>query len=273
MRLALICPIPDLELFAVRSRIHLVLPEYLTDKVYFNFYKHRREIGDYLILDNGAHEHDGPLPMSDLVMWANELRANEIVLPDVQRDTKATVRATRAALDWLDVSRPAFEEAGSPVMMIVPQGKTMQEWTSCRWAMLKAVHEFMGGRKYPVIGIAKHHEDLIIGGVRRLVADTCSWHSRASIHMLGWPRDLNSIAFTELDYPMIRSIDTARPLVFAKEQMSPASEHLPDPNSRKYPSRDSEFFTDAIPGQDRGLAYRNIAWFAQRAGDTDMINA
>jgi hypothetical protein len=50
-----ITPTSGLELFATRSKTHLVLPQ-VKDETYRQFYKQRREAGDTLILDNGAYE-------------------------------------------------------------------------------------------------------------------------------------------------------------------------------------------------------------------------
>lgn len=272
MKLALITPIPDLERFATLSKIHLVLPEHFDDDRYLQFYKYRRSVGDYVIMDNGAHEHAGPLPISELMMRAAELGPNEIVLPDVQRDKRATIIATNNALAWIRQNPESYDAAGRPNLMVVPQGTTMDEWSSCRDAIYHTWdHLDMQPRRYPVIGIAKHHEDLITGGISRLVA-SCRVHPQikdCQIHLLGWPRRLHVVKEVRHMYPEVRSIDTARAYTFAK--MEVPIDRPPDPKSARYPDRDAEFFTDAIPEHQRILARSNVNWLMEMAGDTQAV--
>lgn len=263
MKVAFITPIPDLDRFATQSKVHLVLAEHLDDERYLSFYKYRRSVGDYVILDNGAHEHDEPLPMQELMMRAIELGPNELILPDVQRESAKTQVATSKALIWLRRNRDAWGAATSPKLQIVPQGKTMDEWTRCRDVQLSAVADC--GFRSPVIGIAKHHQDLIAGGLQRLVASCAYGNGLNSVHLLGWPRELYAVREIKLMFDSaVRSIDTARPFTFAKQgyQAPIAIDH----KSQRYPSRDVEYFTDPVEVELRELAFSNIAWFKIQAG-------
>lgn len=278
MKLALITPIPELDRFATLSKVHLVLPEHFDDDRYLQFYKYRRSVGDYVIMDNGAHEHAGPLPISELMMRAVELGPNEIVLPDVQRDAQATLAATSSALEWLTRNTKAYDAAGRPRLHIVPQGTSMDEWSGCRDALFHLTRNFLAGTsgvvplpRYPIVGIAKHHEDLITGGITRLVA-SCRVHpeiNKSQIHLLGWPRRLYAVKEVQQMYPEVRSVDTARPFTFAK--MEVPVDRPPDPKSARYPERDVEYFTDAIPEDQRFLARANVNWFMEMAGDTQAV--
>ena len=263
MKVALITPVPDLELFATRSNVHLLLPELLDDPLYRDFYAQRRAVfNDYLILDNGAHEHDGPVSMSELIERGRLIGAQEIVLPDVQRHGKKTVAAVKEALDWISVHQEEYETDYHPHFMIVPQGRSMTEWKECKWKLKGMVRDTI--RMEPVIGIAKHHEDLIDGGILRLVADCQSWHSTSPLHLLGWPRNLSSVNVVARMYPDVRSVDTARPFTFAKFGLD-VNADLPNPGSMRFPRRDVEYFTEPVMVEQRGLAFRNIAWFQEQA--------
>lgn len=265
MKVALITPIPDLTLFATRSTTHLLLPELCENSDYTGFYKTRSRLGDYVILDNGAHEHDEPVSMRDLMNLGHQVGAREIVLPDVQLDGRKTLKATKDAVDWLATHREEYEPEPDyhPRFMIVPQGRSMQEWNECRWHLLRLIKDKL--QQVPVIGIAKHHEHVVTGGIRRLVAECQAWHASNEIHLLGWPRNLHCVAHVAQEFPDVRSIDTARPITFAKQGLDLTKHHTPDPAHSGYPIRDVEYFVEPVIADDRGLAFRNIAWFQDHA--------
>lgn len=274
MILAIISPIPDLERFATQSRMHMVLAEYLDhyDDRYLNFYKYRRSIGEYVIMDNGAHEHDMPMSMPRLMELAVELQPSEIILPDVQRNRAATVAATALAIRWLEDNPHVYDAAGKPALQIVPQGENMTEWISCRYDLLLAVKRFLHtcnlseSRRRPVIGIAKHNQDTVIGGVERCVSVCIAGIDQTDIHMLGWPRELNVIPRIARNFPQVRSVDTARPIAFAKHGLVIGRDTImPQPNDPDYPDRGDAYFTEEVPTALREAAMANIGAFNNAA--------
>jgi len=83
MKLCIITPTDGLKRFAILSdNIHLVLAHLIGDNEYTLFYRKRREMGDYIIMDNGAYEFKKPLPTDELIMKAELVNANCLVAPD-----------------------------------------------------------------------------------------------------------------------------------------------------------------------------------------------
>lgn len=57
MKFCIIAPISGLERYASLSPIHLILP-HIVDERYYEYYAQRRKMGEKVILDNGAYEHE-----------------------------------------------------------------------------------------------------------------------------------------------------------------------------------------------------------------------
>lgn len=263
MKVALIPPGPDLQRFATTGT-HLILAQELDEVEYHDFYKY---CGGYRILDNGADEREYGLPVSTLLDLAQGINlVNEIVLPDVQQDGDATFEATREAMTWLvRGGRDAYADAQFPQLMIVPQGKDRDEWRTClaRLLELRVGQRNVWGHSTPVIGIAKNHDALCEGGILRLCGDV---PPDFTIHLLGWPRDLIAVSDIALEHRNVRSIDTARPFVYAKHGI--LLDHT-DGEVPKYPGRDDDYFYEAIPADYRGIAEHNVNVFRTRALDFD----
>lgn len=79
MNFCIITPIAGLERYATLSKTHLLLA-HLKQEEYWEFYKHRREAGDFIILDNGAYE--GQMSPSRLLDRIRYVRPNVVALPD-----------------------------------------------------------------------------------------------------------------------------------------------------------------------------------------------
>jgi hypothetical protein len=76
----------------------------------------------YVILDNGVIEN-AQVTMEELVAKAAIIGADEIILPDVYKDAKATYKRVKESLQWLDT-----HEHGDFKIHVVPQGSSMEEW-------------------------------------------------------------------------------------------------------------------------------------------------
>lgn len=80
-----IVPIKYLNKLAGLSGNQMILAQWLTEKRYFNFYKKRREKGDFIILDNGACELGDSMPLEELIHWYEKLGGCDIlVIPDTK---------------------------------------------------------------------------------------------------------------------------------------------------------------------------------------------
>jgi hypothetical protein len=259
MKIAIITPIPDLDRYATEgSGIHLVLAHLLGDPAYYEFYKERRAAGDYLILDNGAHEHARPLKMPELLARAERLGAHEVVLPDVQTDSVATLHELMDALYYL-----RFEHGRVlPKFMLVPQGSSFKTWL---WS-LRASWEAMSRNEFdrPVVGIAKHHNDLVEGGVATF-AEAAREEGFTEIHLLGWPDVVESLGAARQRCPWIRSIDSAKPLTYAREGI-----HVVMATTHGDLHRADDFFTTQIPIEHERVARANIEYMRTCASGGSM---
>lgn len=254
MDLCLIPPFLHLRQFPQKR--HLVLSHLLQYKVYRDFYAERRIAGDYIILDNSAHENglgEGP---GKLLLQALDLQPHELVVPDALENAQRTVELARSAVvSWYGSDYRL--QSVNPRLMYVPQGQNVYDWIWCLRSLLD-LHEYaasLGGQRGCTIGISKdyaHWEH----GLRGLVT-TILQHQRSfgiQIHLLGCGHDYHSLA--RLTSTWIRSVDTAKPFVWAMNgmRMSTTPEPLP---SAPLPARPREYFFRELRGDTFALAKNN----------------
>lgn len=171
-------------------------------KEYREFYQ---AVPGYKILDNSLIELGGAVNLQRVLKAAQEINAQEIILPDVFQEGGATVEAVISSIHELR----ALGELDSYKLMAVAHGKTVEEWVSC-FNTLSAIPEI------GVIGIPKITAKLQPGG--RPALESIWGNSPKEIHLLGlW------YAFGELDSYMhperIRSVDTCQAAFLAKYHM------------------------------------------------------
>jgi hypothetical protein len=198
MKVAIISPDTTIA-HGMKLSFHFILAHRLTTSQ-CAFYRERHVHGDFIILDNGAPE--GSLVRDEvLISTANAIKADEVVLPDVLRDADATLKAS---------FNPKIQGAILfNKRMVVPQGRDWGEWVWCLDQMLKIfeprtigvpkwLNELPGGRLHALSLLypyyLKHHFD---------------------IHLLGMAR-APKYELAELNFPWVRSIDTALPVALAQ---------------------------------------------------------
>lgn len=276
MRAAMIPPVPELDRFAVTNgHIHLLLSHLTALPGYTEFYGERSRSGDYLILDNSAHEHGKGNSMSTLLEQAHALGADEVVVPDVLFDASGTVESARQALSWLttDEGRADYAGAGSPRLMFVPQGRTATEWSWCLSVLLDVYKERYLHDEHltvtpPVIGISKDYYNWKGGLVALIQKYVSPYRSRGNfpgldVHCLGWPNDLWCLAKVTRTFKWVRSTDSAKPFVYAKNRI------LLEPGGPipEYPRRDPHYFEEELTVKQRDVAVRNSEVFSAAAAD------
>lgn len=266
MEVGLIVPIPELR-HMHKTGFHLVLSHLLGNKEYASFYRDRRAKGDYLILDNGAHELGISQDHQTVLSNCKLLGAQELVLPDVLFDKAGTIERTKRMLKYLatDQGWSEYAQSGYPRLMMVPQGKERPDWAYCFFALLKEWDKFQerapGRVDYPVLGISKDYDDWR-GGLQFLIDKFVVPERKLrqfQIHLLGWPSNLWTLAGIARKYPWIRSTDSARPTVYAKHNI------LLEPGGKVpvYPKRDPNYFTEELTEHSRMIADRNtLVYFA-----------
>lgn len=276
MQVGLIPPIPNLEMIP-ETGLHLLLSHLLEHDHYKEFYQWRRAEGDYLILDNSAHEFGAAQGHELLLANAKELDAQEVVMPDVLFDRRGTLERTKRMLKWI-TSREGWEyyqDCGMPRFMLVPQGEDRADWVQCLNGLLKLWDNYTYlapmGIEEPVIGISKDYDGWR-GGLNYLIGHYVAplrVERNFDVHCLGWPNNLWSLAHVCRNFPWVRSTDSAKPFVYAKNGI------LLEPGGDipKYPRRDDNYFTERLETNKWDLAKRNCLVFQASATDELVLTA
>lgn len=106
--------------------------------MYTEFYRRMSNEGKYVLMDNGAAEGmQGNCGV--LVEQYAKVRPTEIVVPDTLNDANDTLRKM---FDWLDHYDLPYKQ------MVVPQGRTFEEWKACAYIMMQE-------KRINTIGISK----------------------------------------------------------------------------------------------------------------------
>lgn len=274
MDVALIPPIPELRRLA-NTETHLVLSHLFDQEEYIKYYRGCSETGDFVILDNGAHENGIGETNESLLEKARLIDADEIVLPDVLFDWMGTVELTKNMLKW--IAGPGWNSyvlSGRPNFMVVPQGNNRTEWSKCLTLLMREwdlwsdrCPETLG---QPCIGISKDYETWY-GGLNQLVRHYVAPLYRErylDVHCLGWPNNLWSLAKIAREHPWVRSTDSAKPHVYAYHgiQLEPGGPIPP------YPRRPQGYFDTSFSQVQRTIALNNVRVFQAAATDQIIAN-
>jgi hypothetical protein len=195
-------------------------------EVYTDFFKRHAAIpNNYVIMDNGLIEGN-PRPIEELVEKAQKLGAQELILPDVFRDSHATLKAIDQAFDYISRNNVCIN------LMAVPQGRTLNAWISCANLIMD----------YPVkcLGIPKVLTD-IAGRDGRANAilklhEICPEFKHFELHLLGcWTTAIEVLTLAKLAqqgviHP-IRGVDSALSFVYARAGLRLSDDDRPDSNS------------------------------------------
>ena len=180
---------------------HMALAQYiLSDEAYRQIYHDLHYEDHFIMLDNGAAENGHSIGIDNVCEAAEMIGADEIVMPDVLDECKATIAATYNALAYVPVRRRA----------VCPQGHSWAEWERCALELVS-----FGCR---TICIAKRYEAFPGGRVHALkLLMTHNWHKTHDVHLLGCKsRPLFEISKALKTAPWIRGIDTAAPIAYAQ---------------------------------------------------------
>lgn len=177
-----------------------------TNKEYAKFYS---DFKGYKVLDNSLIELGGSVELQRVLSAAQEIRANEIILPDKFQDGPGTVKLVKESIDELR----ELGKLGDYSIMAVAHGSIVEEWVWC-FRTLSEIPEVN------VIGIPKITAKLQPGG--RPALESIWKNSPKVIHLLGLWYAWNELA-SYLDADRIRSVDTCQAAFLAKYRMDPWS--------------------------------------------------
>lgn len=193
---------------------------------YTEFYmggKEGRKKDSFLILDNGVIEGD-PIAFPNCLEIAKQINANEIVLPDVYKDSKATEAAIEEAVAFIE-NLSVFEKNRFQFMM-VPQGKSFGEWLDSAQFLM---NKYKDHKYIKTLGVPRHLQQLMDVNIRLYAIEELYNRMytellRYNIHFLG--AGITTEELFEYDLrqyhkylPPVRSVDSALAYVFAKENI------------------------------------------------------
>lgn len=129
MLVALIAPYSMLDLAEKYADMHFVLSGTWLRREAIEFYK-RSKLPK--MIDNGAYELGYPIPFDELIRYAEDIKADEIVCPDFFRVREGTYRATKEFIEQLtSKQRRRFK------LIAVPQAQYPLEWVEAYLDMVK----------------------------------------------------------------------------------------------------------------------------------------
>lgn len=205
MKIAVICPIPLLRKYAIVSDYHMALTHLvLESEEYANFYAQRRLRGDYVILDNSLIEMGSAMDMEKVLEAAQRIKPNEVVLPDVFKEGKATLEAIDRCL------MSYGKELAKYKTMAVAQGHNYGQWLECH-------NELITYDEINVIGIPKVTSTFKdVGGRYGLCANLGMNQLNSpdkAYHLLGvWDNPFPEI-YGISAYSWVRGVDTVLPVL------------------------------------------------------------
>ena len=206
----------------------------------------------YMIMDNGAFEKT-LLSDTELLTAAEQFKADEIILPDVPGDAKATLSA----------SYKAYKKFSKYRTMFVPHGQSLEEWIECVDAWVAKISETPV--IYNCIGISPLR--YLEGGykyTKEMIEHVVTL--KLPIHLLGLANMeyFTSELLPHLDEWGIRGIDTSYAFTLGANGM------MLLPNSPKFNLGDIEQY-DKLSTNQRRLVALNIeilnSWIADGAVD------
>jgi len=172
------------------SDLHLLLLHWaMKSPEYLQFFVNSKS---YKILDNSFYELQTAANVPDLLHYAEKLKVDEVVAPDVMYDRETTIKLTELFIK---------QNAGRFKVQAVVCGKEYEDLIDC-------FHYFNEHSRIDVIAISKH--GFKVPGksflqCRQEFLQSIEYFSKKPIHLLG----INSIS--ELYYPYssyVRSIDS-----------------------------------------------------------------
>jgi len=236
----------------------LVLPQLTTNEKYKSAYKEFEDLGDYLILDNGAAE-DQWYNVSELMSIARQYKVDEVAIPDTLGDADTTY--LRLELFFAD-NEPLLQDIGinewGPKLGFVAQGK---EWHEA----MRLVSRVMQSKYASRISTVYLPRLLLQKGDRyariALANNIHNTYPELNIHMFGasvvWPLEMLAIS---KEAPFVRSMDTSMPFNFAI-----ASKRLGVDYRQANPGRVQNYFdwcpNDLKFGESAALGAQSLFWY------------
>jgi hypothetical protein len=192
MKLAVICPPAWIHLNPLT--FHMVLGQH-TEPEYVNAYREKHERGDFILVDTGAAEGVAAAKFAkNIPLWIPI--ADEIVVPDKFEEPEGAFELFKKYVAYIPPNQ----------RMIVPHGKTVEEWFDC----LDIFDKYLKG-EYMSIGVGRYNQ---YPGLRdQIITHFGAWQAK-NVHLLGARpnpmEDFHKFA------TRVRSIDTGAPVAWTQ---------------------------------------------------------
>lgn len=207
MKLCSLIPINDLEIAKDRE-YNMLLVHLCKNPIYLNWAK---SLKGYKIMDNSIIELGESFSLEELIKYALQCEADEIILPDAFRDCKNTIKLVRESVNQyksLKLEKPLK-------LMAVCHGNNIEEFKEC-FEQLSQIKEIS------TIGIPKVVTTWC--GDRSNLFEVYS-NTNKEIHLLGCWKSFNELkSFTKEMKDKIRTIDTCLPALLSLESDDPFKE-------------------------------------------------
>ncbi len=231
------------------------LAHMLKDGDYSAFFKETCKY-TYCILDNGAYEGSS-LPLEHLMYLTLHYGFKEFALPDALRDDEKTYTMTRNALKAIFSKHQKQLKERGVQLMIIPQGNSILTWATCAQMLVEEYMVLFPHWKF-TLGVPKITAEFIGGRGRLLERHILPLQRKFGfdIHLLGISESVDQLRSIATKYGQhIRSIDSARPFVWAMNEQQISVLHEPT----TYPRRAENYFEHEFNAVQTVLAEANVS--------------
>jgi len=260
MQHGIICPIAFLEQFAIRSKFHLILPHLVQQHPkYKEFYKKRAEDGDFVLLDNSIFELGYSLPKEGLLSTAEDIKASEVVAPEVWDDKRGTEKLVEEFIEYHDKQKSNIS------ILAMAQGSDINELveTFFKWNNHPKINS-LGlpfSLNYEIKGISDNIKSLTLRRVlnRWYLVDRINKYAQASsqrikpTHLMGLSDAVELQRYKGEEYYWIRSNDSSTAFVHGINDICYSDKGLPCEKVKQ--KLDFEFDKDLTPEQLLNIHY------------------
>ena len=193
------------------------LPHLFDEEIgYLEYFRHAKEQGRYIIMDNSLHELGHAYDTERLLYWVNEFTPNEFIVPDVWENRDQSVVNARK---WAQIELPE-----NVTKVAVVQAQTINEAATCY-----QTYKDLGYQKIAFSYGASYYNDVVphpnsdlgkaLGRLSVISAlyKTKVIHDNDRVHLLGCavPQEFGWYK----GFKFIESIDTSNPVMATLEDI------------------------------------------------------
>lgn len=178
--------------------MHMALTHLIEEDANYSEFFRQLPDDDYIMLDNSVIELGKAVSLDRLLHAAEEINADEIVVPDAYKNKDETIRLAHKYLNEIEGRDLPYK------IQVVPHGNTAEEWMEC-YNELRHIDEI------DTIGIPKVTSSIFPGGRAYLLTMLNNQNNvceRKEYHLLGIWNNPNEMSYVS-GYDWIRSVDSA----------------------------------------------------------------